>query len=279
MLVEAMRWLRDQEMLNVTAMRCLPLDREKFPQGSRFAPMFNAVRQAFQSEALLPTYDGSHVPAHQAKLARTQELRELFSPQQAAQLFGTKEAAWLTGNITQDRTPEIRKYVMDELWVNEVTPESIVSHLNQVFLEAQSDDWIARLYEFLSWQSALRRRLDGVPLVRLSTGRHVVARANGEPQAFFPSDIETGLPTVRKAVCTSQVVRSFFIALGITEPDLVDDVVLNVLQKYRCDSVDVDNDQYAKDIDRILAAFNTASKMQREKLLAALRATTFVMVV
>jgi hypothetical protein len=47
----------------MSALRCLPLDREKFPKDSRFAPMFDAVRQAFQDEALLPTFDDGHVAA------------------------------------------------------------------------------------------------------------------------------------------------------------------------------------------------------------------------
>lgn len=279
LLVEAMRWLRDNGMLDISALRCLPLDREKFPEGSMFEPLFAAARQALLDEPLLPRFDGGYVAASRSKLARTQELRELFSPQQVAQLFGAEEAAWLTGDITQDRAPEVRQYVMRELGVTEVTPEIIVPRLNQEFLEAQSDDWIADLYTFLSGQPALSRRLDGIPLIRLSDCRHVVARMNGEPQAFLPSDIETGFPTVRKAVCASLEARSLLISLGITEPDLVDDVVLNVLQKYRGDSVDVDEGQYAKDIERILAAFNTDSKTQRDKLLASLRVTTFVMVV
>jgi len=279
LLVEALRWLRDNGLLDVSALSCLPLDREKFPKGSMFEPLFVAARQALLDEPLLPRFDVGYVAASRSKLARTQELRELFSPQQVAQLFGAQEATWLTGDITQDRCPGIRQYVMRELGVTEVTPETVVQRLNQVFLEVQPDDWIASLYGFLSGQPALMRRLDGVPLVRLSDGRHVVARANGEPRAFLPSDIETGFPTVRKAVCTSQEAQSFLIALGITAPDLVDDVVLNVLQKYRSNSVAVDDDQYARDIDRIVAAFNTDSKTQREKLLAALRATTFVMVV
>jgi len=279
LLVEAMRWIRDNKMLDVSALRCLPLDREKFPEGSMFEPLFAAAREALLDEPLLPRFDGGYIAASRSKLARTVELRELFSPQQVAQLFGTKEATWLTGDITQDRTPEIRQYIMRELGVTEVTPESIIPRLNQSFLEAQSDGWIASLYEFLSGQPALRRRLDEIPLVRLSDGRHVVARANGEARAFLPSDIETGFPTVRNTVCTSVDGISFLRSLGITEPDLVDDVILNVLQKYRGDSVDVDEGQYAKDIDRILAAFSTDSKTQREKLLSALRATTFVMVV
>ncbi len=193
LLVDAMRWLRDQSMLDTSALRCLPLDREKFPDGSMFAPLFDAVREALIQEPLLPSFDGGYVPAPQAKLARTQDLRELFSPEQVAMLFGGEVSAWLTGDITQDRTPEIRQYVMRELGVTEVTPVTLVPRLSQSFLEAQPDDWVLRLYEFLSGQeAALRRRLDTIPLIRLADGSHVVARENGKPKAFLPSSIETG---------------------------------------------------------------------------------------
>lgn len=279
LLVEAMRWLRDHEMLDVSSLNCLPLDRSKFADGSMFESLFAETRAALLREPLLPRFGGGYVAASGSKLARTQELRQLFSPQQVAQLFGVDEAAWLAGDITQDRAPEVRQYVMRELAVTEVTPETLAPRLSQAFLEAQSDSWIESLYHFLSGLPALRRRLDSIPLVRLADGSHVVASVNGEPQAFLPSSIETGFPTVRKAVCAAPEARALLIAMGITEPDLVDDVVLNVLQKYRGEIVDVDDDQYAKDIDRILTAFNTDSKTQREKLLAALRSTAFVMAV
>lgn len=280
LLVEAMRWMRDKAMLDVAALRCLPLDREKFPKDSRFAPMFDAVRQAFQDEELLPTFDDRHVTAQQAKLARTQELRELFSSEQVAALFGSEVVAWLSGDITQDKAPEIRQYLMRELDIDEITPTKLVPSLTKTFLETQSDEWVLRLYEFLSGQEkALRRHLDVVPLIRLDDGTHVVARENGKGKAFLPSAIATSFPTMRRAVCATPEVRQFLISLGITEPDPVDDVIWNLLPKYQQPEVDVDDDAYAVDIERIRAAFSTDSTAQREKLWSALRDTTFVMVV
>ncbi|RQT22766.1 DUF3883 domain-containing protein [Burkholderia cepacia] len=280
LLVEAMRWMRDKAMLDVSALRCLPLDREKFPQGSRFAPMFDAVHVAFQSETLLPAFDGDYVTAHQAKLARTQELRELLSPEQVAALFGLEAAAWLSGDITQDKAPEIRQYLMRELDIDEITPTKLVPSLTRSFLEAQPDEWVLRLYEFLSGQEkALRRHLDTVPLIRLEDGTHVVARENGETMAFLPSTIATSFPTMRRAVCATPEVRLFLGSLGISEPDPVDDVIWNVLPKYRQNEVEVDSDVYAADIERIRAAFGTDSTAQKEKLRSALRDTNFVMVV
>lgn len=280
LLVDAMRWMRDERMLDVAALHCLPLDREKFPKDSRFAPMFDAVRQAFQDEELLPTFDNGHVTARQAKLARTQELRELFSPGQVAALFGSKVAAWLSGDITQDKAPEVRQYLMRELDVEEVTPTKLVPSLTKSFLEAQSDEWIVRLYEFLSGQEkALRRHLDTVPLIRLNDGTHVVARENGIAKAFLPSAIATSFPTMRRAVCATAEACVFLTSLGITEPDLVDDVIWHLLPKYQQQVVDVEEDAYAADIERIRAAFSTDSSAQKEKLRTALRDTTFVMVV
>ncbi|NHA14598.1 sacsin N-terminal ATP-binding-like domain-containing protein [Thioalkalivibrio sp. XN279] len=280
LLVEAMRWMRDNALLDIAALRCLPLDRGKFPKGSRFAPMFDAVRQALQDEELLPTFDGGHVTARQAKLARTQELRELFSPGQVAALFGSEAAAWLSGDITQDKAPEIRQYLMRELDIDEITPTKLVSSLTKAFLEAQSDEWVLRLYEFLSGQErALRRHLDTIPLIRLDDGTHVVARENGKAKAFLPGTIATSFPTMRRAVCATPEVRLFLISLGISEPDPVDDVIWNLLPKYQKQEVDVGDDAYASDIERIRAAFNTDSAAQKEKLRSALRDTNFVMVV
>ncbi len=280
LLVEAMRWMRDKAMLDVAALRCLPLDREKFQNDSRFAPMFDAVRRAFQDEALLPTFDDGHVTAQQAKLARTQELREMFSPEQVAALFGSDVAAWLSGDITQDKAPEIRQYLMRELDIDEITPTKLVPSLTKPFLEAQSDEWVLRLYEFLSGQEkALRRHLDTVPLIRLDDGTHVVARENGKAKAFLPSTIATSFPTMRRAVCSTPEVRLFLSSLGITEPDPVDDVIWNLLPKYQQEEVDVDPATYAADIERIRAAFSTDSSAQKEKLRSVLRDTNFVMVV
>lgn len=280
LLVEAMLWMRDEKRLNVSALHCLPLDRQKFPQGSRFAPMFNAVWQAFQDEALLPTFDGDYVVSSQAKLARTQELRELFSPKQIAALFDAGVATWLSGDITQDRAPEVLQYLTRELDIDVVTPVKLIPALTKSFLETQSDEWVLRLYEFLSGQeAALRRRLDTIPLIRLEDGTHVIARENGKAKAFLPSAIATSFPTVRRSVCTVPEVRSFLISLGITEPDPVDDVIWNVLPKYREEEVDVDDATYDADIERILIAFGTDSTNQKEKLRSALRNTAFVRVV
>jgi len=280
LLVDSLHWLRNHSLLDTGTLQTLPLDRAKFGEGVIFAPLFDATKQALATDPLLPRFGGGHVAARGARLARTQELRELITPTQLTALFGDdEELAWLSGDISQDRTPELRQYLMWELEIAEITPEAVLSNLDTDFLEAQADEWILRLYEFLNGQTALRPKAAALPLIRLSDGTHVKARDNDQPQAFLPGVIKTDFPTVRRSVCGTELALSFLKNLALGYPDAVDDVVLNVLPKYHAAEVDLDDVEYDADIRRMVTAFATDSKEQREKLQAALRQTPFVMAV
>lgn len=278
LLKESLCWLRDNDWLDTDMLECLPLDPSKFD--TIFAPLFEGAKNALQSEALLPRSDVDYVEAAYARLGRTQELRDLFSPTQLAALYGEKrELAWLSGDITPDRTPELRKYLMQELGVVESDPEVIIRQLDDLeFLVTQPDDWIRKLYEFLSGQRALRRNrwFDRLPLIRLEDGTHVPAKADDRFLAFLPSETATDFPTVRNSVCTTEPAREFLESLGLKEPDLVEDVIEHVLPKYKKDEVGISNEDYEDDIQRILTAFGTDSANQRNRLIDALKETKFV---
>jgi len=279
LLVEALRWLRDHDMLDTAVLESLPLDPIRFAEDSMFGPLFEAVRSVLVAEPLLPCFGGGYVAAGKAKIARTQELRDLLSPSQLGTLYGAEgELSWLIGDISQDRTSDLRQYLMQVLDIDEVTPEVIVPKLDKVFLEAQSDDWMVQLYEFLNGQPALLRqgRLHSLPLVRLEDGTHVEVRSYGQPEVFLPTTSETGFPTVRRAVCATDGAVAFLASLGLAEADPVDDVVRNVLPKYAGTDIDVCPEDYGADMHRILMAWHSDSTSQREKLLSALREIRFV---
>ena len=274
LLVESLRWLRDQNRLDTAILRCLPLKSGQ----SLFAPLFDTTKKALLSEPLLSRADEGYIPAAHALLGRTGELHNLFSPDQLLELYERQsELAWLSSEITADREPVLRQYLMQELDVPEVTPESIIQKLNRTFLEAQTDDWIQRFYEFLNGRSALRWRLADIPLIRLEDGSHITPKVNGQPQAFLPSKNKTGFPTVRSSICVSEDALSFLKSLGLEEPNPVDDVILNILPRYQEGSIDITDANYEDDIERILDAYNKAdSKKQKDKLIEELKTTNFV---
>ena len=276
LLVESLRWLRETGLLDANALACLPLDFGRF-EDSMFQDLFEVTKQALKREDLLPAHGGGHASAQDGRLARTQELRELLEPGQLAALEGeTRLLRWVDGQISQDRTPALRQYLIGVLGMRELTPEALVSRLSEDFLEGQGDAWTQGLYEFFGSQVALRARLESLPIVRLADGSHVAPVVKGETQAFLPSPVETDFPTVREAVCRSEAALEFLKSLNLTEPNPVDNVVRNVLPKYRDTNTDVSEANYAADVERMLAAVATDSQSQREKLVKALRATPWV---
>ena len=276
LLVESLRWLRDHGMLDATALTCLPLDPGRFEE-PMFRELFDCTKDAFNREDLLPTIGGGFVSAEDGRLARTQELRELLDPTQLGVLEGeTRLLRWLDGQISQDRTPALRQYLIRVLGMREMTPETLLPHLNLDFLESQSDEWIEGMYEFFGEQVALRPRVRSLPVVRLANGSHVVAIVDGEIQAFLPGAVETDFPTVRHTVCRSEGAREFLRSLNLTEPDPVDNVIRNVLPKYRVAEARVSEEEYASDINCMLAAVETDSQSQRDKLVKALGETPWV---
>ena len=98
-----------------------------------FAPLYYAAKSAFSSEHLLTRFHAGRVAAGCARLGRTQELRALITPSQLAELYGKEgQLAWLSGDITQDRTPVLRRYLMQELDVQELTTDAFISRLGKV---------------------------------------------------------------------------------------------------------------------------------------------------
>ena len=266
-------------MLNTGVLRCMPLDSAKFRDDSMFAPLFAAVKQALYEEPLLPRYETGYAPGASARLARTQELRELFTPQQLASLSGEQEElAWLSPDITQDRTAELRRYLMQELDVAEVTPETIVPRLDKPFLETQPDEWLLELSPF-------PQRATGVapPLQRIAP--HPLARRNSRRLASrrTPSSVPAGRG--QDGISHGQAIRlrnrCSARIFAFVESD-------RTRSCGRCSrqcpadlpggAISVSDEEYEADIKRILAAFATDSKVRRDRLVAALSETAFLQV-
>lgn len=277
LLVCAIRWMCEQNLFDTRTLQCLPMDPAKFGDDTMFAPLFKSVKQALLNEPLLPRNDTGYVSAAHARLGRTEDLRELFTPVQLAALYGENhDLAWLSGDITRNLTPELHRYLIHQLDVDELTPDTIVTRLNKSFLETQPDEWILKLYQFLGGQPAIKARAKEKPIIRLENRTHVVSHVDGQPQAFLPGGNKTGFPSVRASVCATPAALEFLQSLGLSEPDPVDDVLHNVLPKYHDQYALVSDGEYAEDISIILKAFATDSKGQREKLIGTIREVAVV---
>lgn len=280
--------LRDSGLLDVEVLNALPLDQARFQAGSMFRPIYDVALETLRTEALVPTTDGDHGLAAEVRLARGGGLRDLLSGEQFGQLFGTDaRLRWVSESITEGRTPQLWRYLRDELKVEEVTPESVITRLSEEFLAPQTDEWMIRFYAFLNANAALWRSQGrygvlpparGKPIIRLEDGSHVRPfDGQGLPLAYLPSGLTSEFPTVRAALASEKTVREFLTALGLVEPDVTAEVLEVVLPRYAgSDPEALDWDQHQEDLDRIARALKEVSSDRADQLRSKLRSATFV---
>ena len=277
LLVEGLRWLRDRGILDATALRCLPLaPPEDNSCQVLLQPLFEETRRALRSEPLLPRHGGGYISANRALLARSDGLRQVFSSEQVASVFG-HDRDWLSSSVDDD--PELSNYLREQLSVGEIRIRDILRRLDRAFLERQTDAWIQELYAFLSPQRALVSELDRVPIIRLQNGSHVKPSRQNDSRVFLPTQEDTGYRTVRRSVCESKEAVTFLRRLGLREWSQIDDLIDNVLPRHRSQRREISDDLYADDILRMARVWKQSDADGQRRLQDELSKSNIVRVI
>ena len=299
LVAEVLPSIRDMGLLTVNCLNVLPIRKSDFKKNPIFITVFERVRWAFRGKALLPTTsENQYVPAIQAKLARSKDFRQLLSKTQLQQLYGSTYT-WLSDEITQGKTPDIHRYITEELEVQEIEPEDFARKFNKSFIEQQPDGWVANFYAFLNKQEALWRVGDGIlrnkPFIRLQDDTHIAPfRSDGLPNAYLPSSSgdETDFPTVKREAVENNVVGRnsliFLIHLGLSEPDVVAEVMEKIIPKYQQSNLNqIKETEHERDVDKILRAIKSVvvsvgnksradTTIKKEQLITKLKETSFL---
>lgn len=279
--------IKDIGLLTVSFLQILPIRASEFSEDAMFYPVFDKVCEALKEKALLPTPDGSYIPATQAKLARSSALRKLLSDAQLQQLYGGNYT-WLSDEISENTTPELCRYLRDILKVEGIDPEKFASKISQDFIEKQSDDWVADFYIFLTGQEALWKvetyrknpALVNKPFIRLQNNKHVTPfdYHTKRPNAYLPTDVTTSFPTVKREIVAIPGAKDFLERLGLQEPSIFIEVRDKIIPKYKS-SKQIDEKQNEKDIQTIEYALQSTSSTERKQLIEELKKTPFLLVV
>ena len=296
LVADSLQQLKSMDLLTVQVLEAMPLLEDDFHPKCMFRPIFDSVAMALNGDELLPAETGGFLSARQALIGRGAEIRSLLSAKQLVELSKNEavlsdsfrpELSWLSGAITQERTPVLRKYLINRLEVEEITPDSFARRISGEFLEQQEDFWLVDFYKFLLKQEALWRKSrslwesDGPirykPLVRLEEGRQVSAFGeDGAIAVYLPENTVKGLPYVKSSLLAEKEVREFFSQLGVRKPDVVSEVVEHVLPIYKLDDIDVIDEQHADHIFLIIQALQVDSVERKRMLLSKLEESYFL---
>jgi hypothetical protein len=298
LLVESVQQLKKLKILSLEALTALPLDFERFEEGSFFYPLHAAVRDALRHLPLLPTSTGGFVPACLAKVARGAELTKVFDADQLETLFGIQGIRWVTPTLTSARYPALHQvlvgkrrarpgYFQKAEWALEplafeieVSTESMATRLTADFLKAQSDEWLMRLMRYASKSSVYA--FHSIPIVRLENGEQVFPKGDdGQPNAYLPPQggiVElNGLPMVKASLLNKQEIVDFLQDdLDLGTPDLADFALRRILPNYRKSQKKVRVSRWKKDFRIVVSGLATDSYSKKKRLLEAIRETAFL---
>ena len=297
LVIDALHRLKAMGLLSVPVLETMPIRKKYFEPGSVFRPLYDRVAQALMEEALLPTLEGGFVRGCDAIIGRGKEIRDLLSSEQLLVLFGDalKENGggephnleWLSKRITDDRTKDLQQYLTTELDIEEVTPEKFAKRVDNYFFSEQADEWLVQLYKFLLRQEALWH--EGGPIrykkfVRLDDGRQVRVFRD----SFFKDPLVTvylphqgarqlpKFPTVKPVLVEDKEAAEFFKKLGVSEPDVVAEVLKHVLPLYESDCVDVSDEDHHEHVNLIIQALRVDSTKKHRILTERLKKTAFI---
>jgi len=279
LLIENISTIKKTNLLDISFLNTLPIEYEYSEvEDIVFKPFYTKVKQKLLSnDPILPKYNGGYIIAKQALIGRTKEIRDLLSPEQLIQLLKSDQRYWLDENITIDKTPNLRDYLMKELKIPEITAEMFARYFNKQFIINQTDEWIISFYIFLTNQSALWRPksrtydnegpLHSKPIIRLENGIHTKPfDEKGHPLAFLPSEEFNHLfPIVKKNIARNYRAESFLKQLGIKEPDSIFGIMLHVIPKYEKGRINVsekDNIQHVQWIIKTIKSIDSNKSKQ-----------------
>ena len=302
LLADSLQHIKKLKLLNLVALNTLPINHDKFKEGTFFHPLHSKVRDALANHPLLPSSNRGYVSGAQAKLARGAELTKIFGPSQLDQLFDNTGLKWLVPELTQNNYPVLHQFLVGKKtpvahfqraeWIAhplalniEVGAEQIGKLITAEFMSQQIDQWVIRFYEYLSDMGSANRSFTSQPIIRLEGDKHVVPLgANGTPNAFLPIEDEddeavTGLPTVKRSLVQKKEIRQFLEEdIGLTTPDFADLVLKKVLPKYtRTGDKKIHLETWQRDFRKITQALQTDSHEKKSRLENALEEARYLL--
>ncbi len=283
LLGEIIQQIKDAGLLTVDFLSLLPIHKDNVQR--LFLPLYDQVLHVLKQYPLLPTADGTFASATHVKLARSADLRELLNEKQLSTLYGSPSPLhWIVPGITLDRTPDLYRYLNKDLEVEIVDPNVFVQKLDEAFLKLQTDEWLVQLYSFLSEQPGLNKSIKEKPILRLEDNSHVSPfkrsspyDRNERPNAYLLREGKSKFPLVKRALLTDDAVYAFLKRIGLTEPDIVDEVINFILPLYKAGEVVFDDEVRNKqDLAYIQEALQCTVHRARQDLLSSLNETPFL---
>lgn len=235
--------LRDEKLIDDNFLEIIPYDQSRFSRLDdrtkiSFKPFFDSIKHKLQTDTLLPAAKGGCSSKSRSYWASDTELVGLFSDKQLAQLTGTEDARWIVRSRgwkeVQNTNKPLANYIKEpNLIVASLDPDAALKKITADFIAAQSQQWLHKLYAYLSERVSYQRFVKNKPIFLDHDGNAVPAfDHNGQLVLFLPDDDIEGYTTVKKELLSKKATREFIEKFGVKKPSLRDEIYNKILSAY-----------------------------------------------
>ena len=263
LLEDSLKWVKEDGLLCLEFLKMLPIDSNEYVVSEIRTTAIERIKNALSKDSFLPRESGGFTNVENGFIAGSNDLRELLSVNQLANLTGREGACWLDGNISRTEYHDLREF-LKALDVRTYDSSDFADSYTNEFAKNQSDNWIIEFYKFLGASPSLLtsgRHNSGSfrtkPIIRLEDSSHIKPFDEGNnPLVFLPNP---GAPssikfrTVKTNIAKDQRCESFFNSLKIRTPTKTD-VIRDIINKYGVAPSKVGWDENYADVRYILDA-------------------------
>lgn len=267
--------------------------------------LLNSFVDVVANNQLILSRDRKYLGVDEVLRGDSEDLEALLGREQLIALYPNEKPKDFILN-KKDKRNDIDEDVVKELGIEILDSEKFSSKLSTDFLKAQDEAWIDRFYNYIEkharqlWNKQDKDKdkktnllLRIKPIVRTSTGDWVppykIQRiadgwgldASGRwvqkyknipdssPNVFLPMESGTVLKGKHYRfvdVSLYEKHKSFFMALGLHQPNIIDFINLDILPKYRLDEIDGDDEVLVQDFIQLINIYHKSDDEQKAKI-------------
>ncbi|MBP5455585.1 MAG: hypothetical protein J6Y37_03735 [Paludibacteraceae bacterium] len=265
----------------------IPLDRKRFFRKTKsgwesispFSVFYDRFVEKLSSAPLFRSM-GGFVDCRHTRYASDKELVQLLeeaSGLSSLPVIGAERLDWTFLSLRPENNVVFDYLAEHGLVAVTATWNLLVESLTVPFLQAQSLDWLKRLYAAFSAHTAEWRVEEArkrVP-IKCADGRFLPAFDEaGRPMLFLSAGSSNSFLCVDSELLSDSGCRRYFNQLGISHPDLLSEIECVVLPRYRSHSVAVDDWQTLfRDMNLFVEAYQSFRFMdsRQERFLASFK--------
>lgn len=186
----------------------------------------------------------------------------------------------------KDRRSDIDNEIVEALGIEILDTESFSKKITVQFLEKQSEGWVDRFYNYIEkharqlWNKQERKYatistypiLRLKPIIKTSEGKWVAPYKtlyDDKPEVFLPMEDGTELRGQHYQFVDKDIYnrhKSFFVALGLHQPEIVDFIDRDILPKYREETIEGDDEEIINDFEQLYRIWQTSNDSQKNQI-------------